>query len=390
MKKFLLPLLFLFASILYAYGNDKEYRTYRCLDPEETTLDSVEYVYDPADSAIYSAYEHGHYWINYNGPLYLRDAFIINGRYIWKDDRRFSISEDLEFLWLTYPDKVLAYSLSNVEKDVELIPVSFWDNVFDDEETGTENDSLIPLWLWKILLFLLAILPISILIYYICRRDRLHPEPVKALIIAFLMGACISVPLTLLYGELLMAAGFMSLFSGAYIAQLAEAFVLAAIPEESAKLLALWLFLRRCKHFDEYMDGIVYAVCVGMGFACVENVMYVFSALDSGTSYAFEIAVSRAFTSVIGHYGFAVILGYFYSLGHFTKDKKTNYVFMGLLLAILAHGLFDFFLGIVNYGWGILVMMAFYGLFFYMHKWGSDHIRDALERDKGGKLISAD
>lgn len=68
---------------------------------------------------------------------------------------------------------------------------------------------------------------------------------------------------------------------------------------------------------------------------------------------------------------------------HFDKGRGAGYIFLGLLLAILAHGLFDFLLGIMNYGWAFIVMFAFFGIFFYLHKWGSDHIREALERDKG-------
>lgn len=50
----------------------------------------------------------------------------------------------------------------------------------------------------------------------------------------------------------------------------------AAILEESAKLFMLWLLLRKNKYFGERVDGIVYAVCVSLGFAALENVMYLF------------------------------------------------------------------------------------------------------------------
>lgn len=69
----------------------------------------------------------------------------------------------------------------------------------------------------------------------------------------------------------------------------AMAFLVAAIPEESFKLLALWMVLKKNPFFDEHFDGIVYAVCVGLGFAAVENISYVFSHDDWAS-----VAISRA------------------------------------------------------------------------------------------------
>jgi RsiW-degrading membrane proteinase PrsW (M82 family) len=71
--------------------------------------------------------------------------------------------------------------------------------------------------------------------------------------------------------------------------------------------------LRNNPYFDEHFDGIVYAVCVGMGFAGLENIMYVFQNMDDWMS----VSVARAIFSVPGHFFFAVSMGYFYSCVHF-------------------------------------------------------------------------
>ena len=83
-----------------------------------------------------------------------------------------------------------------------------------------------------------------------------------------------------------------------------QAFFVAALPEESFKLLALWLLLRKNPYFDEHFDGIVYAVCVGLGFAAVENVFFVVG--EEGNWMG--VAVNRALLAVPGHYAFAVVL----------------------------------------------------------------------------------
>ncbi|MDO4512267.1 MAG: PrsW family intramembrane metalloprotease, partial [Bacteroidales bacterium] len=116
-----------------------------------------------------------------------------------------------------------------------------------------------------------------------------------------------------------------------------EAFVGAAIPEETVKLLMLWLMLRKCDEYDEAIDGIVYAVCIGMGFAGFENVLYVFQSEEEwGT-----IALLRSLLAVPGHYMFAVLMGFFYSLVHFHPRRYGKYKFLIWLAPVLAHGIYD-------------------------------------------------
>ena len=119
------------------------------------------------------------------------------------------------------------------------------------------------------------------------------------------------------------------------------AFWEAGFPEELSKLLIFLVFIWRDKNFDEYFDGIVYATFIGLGFACVENIEYVFS-------YGFGTGVVRALLSVPGHFLFGVVMGYFLSLAKFHSEKRGKYLWSGLLLAMLAHGLFDWLLMIAN------------------------------------------
>lgn len=114
------------------------------------------------------------------------------------------------------------------------------------------------------------------------------------------------------------------------------AFFVAAIPEESFKLLALWLVLKKNPYFDEHFDGIVYAVCVGLGFAGFENILYLFQNIENWMSVAFL----RSLMAVPGHYAFAILMGYYYSKFHFVDHSRKT---AALILAapILAHGLYD-------------------------------------------------
>ena len=182
----------------------------------------------------------------------------------------------------------------------------------------------------------LAVLPAFILIYYTYQQDKLQREPVKNLVKAFFFGwlsvlasLCISIPsrgMGLFPAEILtLGDAFRTAFFG------------AAIPEETAKLFLLWLFLRKCRDFDERMDGIVYAVCVGMGFAAFENIEYLFA---SGSEWV-TTGIGRSLTAIPGHFAFAVIMGYYYSLNHFDKYRAPLAGLKMWLYPVLAHGLYD-------------------------------------------------
>lgn len=251
------------------------------------------------------------------------------------------------------------------------------DDVLYEEETGPSAGMIL-------LQILLAVIPAMVLIFYVVWRDRLHPEPGGQLVKAFFMGF-LTIPLALLFASLIGQIFMLLPPIEGVGALLVTSLMQAAIPEESSKLLILWLFLRRCRHFDEHMDGIVYAVCVGMGFATVENILYVTS---SGPQFlkVLSLGLSRAFLAIPGHFAFAVIMGYFYSLASF-KGKQTHrkYMLMAWGFPVLAHALYDFLLFVMdaypNSMWHMLLMMLFFGSFFYMQQLGTRSIAKALSHD---------
>lgn len=180
-----------------------------------------------------------------------------------------------------------------------------------------------------------ALLPALILFLYIWRRDAAQPEPFRWLFRALLAGAGLCIPVALVemvISNYLFPVGGPTTLFGTTV----QAFFVAAVPEECAKLLALWLVLCKNPYFDERFDGIVYAVCVGLGFAAIENVSYVF---QSGEGWA-TVAAMRALLAVPGHYAFAILMGFYYSIYHFIDPSRKNAVKI-LLLPILAHGVYD-------------------------------------------------
>ena len=187
-------------------------------------------------------------------------------------------------------------------------------------------------------MFLLAaLLPACVLFWYVYTRD-ITPEPKNVVMKGFLYGVIATFASTLISGPL-MALGLYTNEPATFWGSVMTAFFGAAIPEETAKLFMLWLLLRKCKDFDERYDGIVYATAVGLGFASFENIMYLAS---SGFGF-FQVAISRAFLAVPGHFAFAVIMGYYYSIRHFSwkpGEKKAAGVKMWLY-PVLLHGVYD-------------------------------------------------
>ena len=123
------------------------------------------------------------------------------------------------------------------------------------------------------------------------------------------------------------------------LGSVSAAFFGAAIPEEIAKFIMLWLLLRKNPYFDEKMDGIVYAVCVSLGFAALENILYIYS-------YGLEIFLSRALLAIPAHFAFAVIMGSFYGAAKVQEVRGSHGTMrLNLMLAYLTasalHGLYD-------------------------------------------------
>jgi len=177
-------------------------------------------------------------------------------------------------------------------------------------------------------------LAIAIFIYW---KDKLDPEPRKLLIRAFFLG-CLSV-LPAIGINMFLKAAFGVEVSDSMLETFIYAFFVVGLAEEFSKFIFLrWnLFLQ--PEFDEPYDGITYSVMIGMGFATLENFMYIYNSNNS-----LEVAWLRAFTAVPAHATFAIAMGYFTGLAKFNKEKRFSLLMKGLALALIMHGFYDFLL----------------------------------------------
>lgn len=228
------------------------------------------------------------------------------------------------------------------------------------------------------IILLIALLPVVILVYYIYHKDKKSPEPTGQLVKAFLFGI-LSVPVSFCLSIPFGIIGLYPIEATSILGSISTAFFGAAIPEEIAKFFMLWLLLRKNPYFDEKMDGIVYAVCVSLGFAALENIMYLFSNEEAYLS----VGIARAIFAVPGHFCFGILMGYYYSLAKFyPKTPKKNKVLI-LVAPIIVHGLYDSILFIINVTPAIsgVLLIVFLVFCHKMWKYGSKSIQEHLSRD---------
>jgi RsiW-degrading membrane proteinase PrsW (M82 family) len=190
------------------------------------------------------------------------------------------------------------------------------------------------------LLLALAIAPGIAIVWFIYLKDKYDREPKKYLVVSFLLGMLSIIPAIII--ELLGKKIFGDMNSADSVVFYAfYAFIIVGCSEELSKFLMLRLYAYPKQVFNEPFDGIVYSVMVAMGFATVENILYV-------TQNGIGTALVRMFLSVPAHASFGVLMGYYMGLAKFNKERAIPLMRKGIFLAILFHGSFDFFLFLQN------------------------------------------
>ena len=220
-----------------------------------------------------------------------------------------------------------------------------------------------------IILLILGLVPAVFFVLFVRYKDRHQPEPWGKIFKGILFGVLsivISVVISLLWEPLPYLIGVGWIYEIPIVRGIVTAFYNAAIPEETAKLFVLWLLLRKNKDFDQNIDGIVYAVCIAMGFAGVENLMYLFNNVESWQT----VAATRCLFAVPGHYIDGVLMGFFYSIVHFRPAKFGKYKNMIWIAPVVAHGIYDSicFLGEEHFLLGLLIYIPLIWFCVRMHK----------------------
>ncbi len=186
-------------------------------------------------------------------------------------------------------------------------------------------------------LFIIAITPGIALALSVYFTDRYDKEPLSLLLKVFVLGALSVIPTAIVERFLSSFNIFGGLLSAAF-----TAFIVAGMTEEFFKRAVVLRTAFPSKAFDEKLDGIVYATFSALGFATVENIMYVVFRFTANP----HIGIYRGVFSVPAHMLFAVTMGYYLSLAKFAhtkKDYKMN-LRKAFVVPALLHGGFNFIL----------------------------------------------
>lgn len=189
----------------------------------------------------------------------------------------------------------------------------------------------------KLDLLITAITPgvaLGLIFYLFDRHDR---EPIRMLLKIFILGMISVVPTIIVEYVLSSLVRFGGILGAAY-----TAFVVAGFTEEFMKRRVVVKHVYFNPVFNEKLDGIVYCVMAALGFATIENIMYVvfrFSDIES-------IGLYRAILSVPAHMLFAVTMGYYLSLAKFslTPVEQQYFYKKSLTVPVILHGTYDFIL----------------------------------------------
>lgn len=199
-------------------------------------------------------------------------------------------------------------------------------------------------------LLFISLAPVLIIAFYIYSRDIYEKEPLSILIKALIAGVLIVLPVVLIERLLtVLSAEMEGLSYAAY-----TAFIVAGLTEEGMKFLAFYFFFWKNKNFNEKFDGIVYAVYISLGFAGVENILYVFTG-------GYAVGLVRALTAVPAHALFGIVMGFYFGYARFNTDHRAIYLFLAFFLSFVFHGFYNFLL----MGNSTFLLAVFIPLFIY-------------------------
>jgi RsiW-degrading membrane proteinase PrsW (M82 family) len=200
---------------------------------------------------------------------------------------------------------------------------------------------------------LLGFAPGLFWLWWFRRKDDLEPEPRMRLVKVFVLGAAATLLVLALHPFL---APRLAELQGRR-RDFVETFVHVALVEEAAKLFAFLLGVWWSREFDEPLDGILYGIAAGLGFASLENVLYLIRTDDP------SLIVGRSFTATLAHVMCSGSLGFFFGVARFRRGGNRALLFaMGIVIAVLLHGLYDLLLGYGKLAYVALLVLLPLGL----------------------------
>ncbi|SNZ06712.1 Protease prsW family protein [Natronoarchaeum philippinense] len=193
-------------------------------------------------------------------------------------------------------------------------------------------------------LVVLSIVPALALAGYVWRADVTTGEPVTLLAVTFVVIVLLAGFVAIVNELGRLALGVEETTFG--LGTILFYYLVVGPVEETAKLVAVRVHAYRSDRFDAVIDGAVYGAVAGVGFATIENALYITRALEPaatalGTIQAGDgITAARALAGP-GHVIYSGIAGFYLGLAKFNREYAVPLVLKGLVIAALLHGTYN-------------------------------------------------
>ncbi len=186
-----------------------------------------------------------------------------------------------------------------------------------------------------------AVVPAAVLMYYIYRKDKYDKEP-RSMLVKCIIGGFFAAGASIIleYGADFLEELYFTSHGATAFDYAAVTAVLVGLIEEGTKFFFLKRATWHSPEFNYRFDGMVYAVYVSLGFAALENAIYIFSYYD------LSIALQRAILTIPAHMSFAVYMGMYYGRAKTSEvtgrlADSTFLQWTGYLSAVLLHSVYD-------------------------------------------------
>lgn len=194
----------------------------------------------------------------------------------------------------------------------------------------------------------LSVVPALLLAAYLWYADVTASEPLELLVATFLLGVLFASFAGVLNTEVgPYVAGIGSGFGAVPVVGTVLFFFLVVGPvEEGVKLLAVRLHAYRSPSFDAVVDGAVYGAAAGLGFATIENALYITRSIDGALAMVRFGGEGTGITAVRalagpGHVIYSAFAGYYLGLARFNREHAGPLVVKGLVVATLVHATYN-------------------------------------------------
>ncbi|MDR4888742.1 glutamic-type intramembrane protease PrsW [Fredinandcohnia sp. QZ13] len=191
------------------------------------------------------------------------------------------------------------------------------------------------------------------LLSYFYLKDKYEAEPIAMVFRVFIFGALLVFPIMFIQYVLEVEEVFRN--------NLLQAFLSVGLLEEFFKWFILFYTVYQHFEFDEEYDGIVYGASLSLGFATLENILYLFA-------NGLQFAVGRALLPVSSHALFGVIMGFYLGKAKFSPNEQKKWILISFLFPFLLHGFYDYILLSMKKWIYIMVPFMLFLWWFGLHK----------------------